>query len=56
MERRIDGLWMKNWIVQKDAHTAALLVAKGFAEYVLDGTPPPPDQLDWARSLAPKDS
>jgi hypothetical protein len=51
IEWRINGLWMKHWIVQKEAHAAALLVAQGHAEYVLDGTPPPPDQLEWARAL-----
>lgn len=51
MDWRIQGLWMKGWIVRKDPDAAALLVATGYAEYVLDGTPPPPDQLEWAGSL-----
>lgn len=48
----IQGLKMKGWIVHKDARAAARLVAAGFAEYVLYGTTPPADQLNWARSLA----
>ena len=52
---KIDGLWMHRWIVQKEPAAAALLVAKGFAEYVPDGTPPPPSQIEWARSLVRKD-
>jgi hypothetical protein len=48
---RIQGLWMKGWIVQKEDRVAALLVRQGFAKYVLDGTLPPPDQLEWARSI-----
>jgi hypothetical protein len=42
---------MKGWIVHKDARAAAVLVAGGYAQYVLDGTPPPPDQLEWARAI-----
>lgn len=52
IEWPIQGLKMKGWIVQKDARVAAGLVAKGFAEYVLYGTTPPLEQLNWARSLA----
>jgi len=48
---RVQGLWMKGWIVHKDARAAAVLVAGGYAQYVLDGTPPPPDQLEWARAI-----
>jgi hypothetical protein len=47
----INGLRMKRWIVEKDDRIAAALVRQGFAEYVLDGTLPPPDQLEWARSI-----
>lgn len=42
---------MNRWIVQKDTRAAAALVAGGYAEYVLDGTLPPPDQLEWARAI-----
>lgn len=48
---RIEGLWMKGWIVQKTAREAAALVAGGYAEYVAPGTPPPPSQMEWARAL-----
>lgn len=47
----IQGLRMRGWIVHKEARAAALLVAAGFAEYVLYGTTPPASQLEWARSL-----
>lgn len=47
----IQGLHMRGWIVQKDARTAATLVAGGFAEYVLPGTRPPASQMEWARSI-----
>lgn len=52
MDWPIQGIVMKGWIVQKDSSAAALLVSKGYAEYVLHGTTPPPSQLEWARSLA----
>jgi hypothetical protein len=48
----INGLRMKRWIIEKEDRTAAMLVRKGFAEYVRFGTPPPPDQLEWARALS----
>lgn len=51
----IQGLWMKGWIVQKDARAAARLVALGFAEYVRFGTTPPASQLEWARSIVTAD-
>lgn len=47
----IDGVHLRGWIVRRDVRSAALLVARGFAEYVLDGTSPPPSQMEWARSL-----
>jgi len=49
MDWPIHGLCMRGWIVQKDARTAALLVKTGLAEYVLPGTPPHPDQAQWAQ-------
>lgn len=51
MDWPIQGLRMKGWIVQKEAGAAALLVATGYAEYVLDGTTPPPDQMEWTQSI-----
>lgn len=52
MDWPIQGLRMKGWIVQKEAQAAARLVSTGYAEYVLAGTSPPPDQMEWTRSIA----
>jgi hypothetical protein len=51
IDRKIQGIKMTRWIVEKEDRVAAELVRKGFAEYVLAGTLPPPDQLEWARSI-----
>lgn len=51
MDWPIEGLYMKGWIIQKDSRAAAALVAAGCAEYVLPGTSPHPDQLQWAREI-----
>lgn len=51
MDWPIQGLVMKGWIVRKESHAAALLVRAGYAEYVLDGTSPPPAQMEWTRSI-----
>ena len=51
MDWPIQGLHMKGWIVSKDARAAQALVLAGCAEYVMPGTLPPPDQLEWARGI-----
>lgn len=51
MDWPINGMRMKGWIVQKDEREARALVLSGCAEYVPTGTPPHPDQLEWARAL-----